>query len=328
MTSLRSQIWFFFNELSGSVPAPTRHQGHRRMDDMVTAVATMMNGCSATIVEVREADLWTAELASGYTVADWLWKTERDRRRLLLNLATKNDFPAEADEALRDRFSLSEFILSQETEGKSGNRVEVRGLGAAYLFSGIGISLRSEDRWHQIQISLRYTWLDEDCQAKSNAVEALNLSETSQVEGLSDRLLERSRRDLQVDPLTLANRKHECFPHLVFGLDVDGQLDALPHEILRVACTKLLTLDAASHAWRRDPTMAFPDLPTCHNESEPTLQQYGYQRRFRDSEGEIALYSLHAMVGKKYRIHLRVIHEPRGIEIGYIGFHLDTVRHH
>ena len=298
------------------------------MDDMVTAVATMMKGRSATLMTVGEPDLWAAELAPGYTVADWLSRTDPDRRGLLLTIATRSGFPEEADEALCDRFHLSEFALSPEAEDDSGDRVEARGLGAAFLFAGIGISLRSEARWSRIRIPLRHTWLDEDCREKAEDVEALNLSGASRVESLSELLLERSRRGLRSDPPTLTDRKHECFPHPAFGQDVDSQLGAIPHGILQSVIEKLVILDAASRAWRLDPAMTLPSLPLCHAESKPTMQRFGDQRRFRDPEGGLAVYKLHAMAGSAHRIHLRVTHDPRRIEIGYIGRHLDTARHH
>ena len=328
MTSDGSQLWLVFNELSARVSAPVIHQGRRRMDEMVFAVATMMAGRSATLVMVGEPNLWAAELAPGYTVTNWLSETDRDRKSLLLRIASKYDFPEEVDKALRDRFYLSEFAISQETHGEAGNRVEAKGLGAAYLLAGIGISLRSEDRWCRIRIPLQRMWFDEDSQEQSDKVEALNLSRFSQVEDLSELRLERSRRELRDDPLTLADRKHECFPHLGFGRDVDGHLAVLPREILGVVVGKLVALDAASRTWRLDPTKIFPELPKCHDESKPTMQQFGDQRRFRDPNGDSVSYRLHAMVGPAYRIHLRVIPATRGIEIGYIGRHLDTVRYH
>ena len=64
-------------------------------------------------------------------------------------------------------------------------------------------------------------------------VEALNLSETSQVESLSELLLEllseQSRPALRSNLRILAIRKHECFSR-----EVDGHLEALPHKILQV----------------------------------------------------------------------------------------------
>ncbi len=326
MTAEEPQIWFFFNELSGRVAAASAHQGHKLMDDMVSALAAMMKGSAATLITVGEPNLWAVELASGYTVSNWLRRADPDLKSLLLLIASKGSFP-EVDEALRDRYYLSEFALPEGREDGSADRSEARGLGAAFLFAGIGVSLLSEDRWSRIRIPLRQTWLDEDCQENTSDVNALNLSESSQVEGLSELLLKQSRRSLQSDPLTLPDRKRECFPHLVFGQDVDSQFKALPRGILATVVNKLVALDGASRAWRADSAMTLPNLPKCHDESEPTMQQFGDLRRFRDPTGSPALFTLHAMVGSAYRIHLRVVHDPRGIQVGYIGRHLDTVKH-
>lgn len=295
---------------------------------MVSALATAMAGRATTLVTVGEPNLWAVELASGYTVSHWLAGADPDLKNLILAVASKSGIPEEANEALSDRYYLSEFVLSEGPEDRSKDRLEARGLGAAFLFAGIGVSLLSEDRWSRIQIPLRHTWLDEACQEKTSDVEALNLSDSSQLESLSEVLLKRSRRGLRGDPLTLPASKRECFPHLTFGLDVDSHLKALPQDILPSMINKLVTLDGASRAWRVDAAMTFPILPKCHDESESTMQRFGSQRRFRDPEGNLALYKLHAMVGSAHRIHLRVLHNPRGIEVGYIGRHLDTVRHH
>lgn len=298
------------------------------MDDMVTAMATMMAGHPATLLTVGKPNLWEAVLAPSYTVTEWLSAADPDYRRLMLTIASRYDLPVEAGEALRDRFHLSEFFVSMGSEGKSVDRVDARGLGAAYLLEGIGVSLRSEDRWHDIRIQLKHLWLAENGQEKTADVEVLNLSESSQAERLSDLLLERSRQGLRGVPAALAEKKSDCFPHLTFGRDVDSQLDEIPRRILRVVIGKLITLDHASRTWRRNLAMAFPDLPKCNPESEQTKQQFGDQRRFRDPNGEVAEYKRHTMVGSAYRIHLRVIDNPRGIEIGYIGRHLDTKRYH
>ena len=87
MTSTGAQIWFVFNELSARVPALTSHLGRRRMDELVSAVATTMNGRPATFVTVGEPNLWTAELAPGYTVVNWLSDTVPDLKNLLLAIA-------------------------------------------------------------------------------------------------------------------------------------------------------------------------------------------------------------------------------------------------
>ena len=115
------------------------------------------------------------------------------------------------------------------------------------------------------------------------------------------------------------------FPHLSFGLDVEGQIATLPADVLDPIITKLVVLDGAIRDWRRDGPK-LPGLPMIHPESEQTMQRYGAQRVFRSSNGKQATFRLHAMVGGAYRIHVRIDQRRRSLEIGYIGKHLPTAR--
>ncbi len=321
-----SRTQFFFNELSARVQASSKSHGRERIDDMIDAVATMMDGNPAWFFVVGEPNLWTIELSPGFTVSDWIHQSDCDRRTLLLSIASKESLPRDASEALANRFQLSEYFLSQGSRGASVRGMEARGFGAAVLFEGIGVSLRSEDRWSQTQVSLQHMWLDEDCMERNDEVEALNLSASTQASHLLELQRKRIRSDLKGDPARLFGRKLEVFPHLVFGLDVDSHVQLLPQGVLRVAVGKLMTLDGAVRARRSNEEATFPFMPKCHAESEPTMQKYGCQRRFKNAEGGFATYQYHAMIGSDHRIHLRVCHHPRRIEIGYIGRHLDTVR--
>ncbi|WP_423928542.1 hypothetical protein [Candidatus Palauibacter sp.] len=231
-----------------------------------------MNGRPATLVSVDEAVLWSSQLATGYTVTDWLADADRDQKRLLMRIATKTGFPEEAGQALRDRFLLSEFLLTDDESPDAA--ADARALGMAFLLRGIAVSLPSEARWRETTIVLRHVWLDER------------------------------------------------------GAEVDAQLNRLPAGLLSAVIGKLIVLDQASRAWRADRASTSPALPRCNPESEPTMQQYGDLRVFRDRAGVKRTYKLHAMVGSAYRIHLIILHESRALEIGYIGKHLPTSRHH
>ena len=57
------------------------------------------------------------------------------------------------------------------------------------------------------------------------------------------------------------------------------------------------------------------------------MQRYGHLRVFPDHEGLNRTYESHVSVSQQYRIHLRVVHRPRVIEIGYVGRHLRTVKY-
>ena len=174
MTDASSQLWFVFNELSARSRADSHHEGHSRLDGVVIAVAKVMSGRPAQLISIGRPVLWDAELALGYTVAHWCAKAEPDLRQLLLGIATKTEFPDEVGGMLSDRFRLSEFHL---TEGaKCEVPAEARGLGAAHLLDGVGVSLPSEPRWAQARIALRHVWPDCDCRRREDTIEVLNLS--------------------------------------------------------------------------------------------------------------------------------------------------------
>ena len=319
-----AKLWFVFNELSARKRADSRTEGRRRLDRMLVAMAGVMRGGPAELVSIGDR-LWGCELAVGYTVADWTATAEPELKGLLLGIATKTEFPVEVGDALRDRFHLSEFHLTEGVEAERSS--EARGLGAAYLLHGIGASLPSEPRWTQTGLALRRLWLDDEGRDREDTVEVLNLADPIQIAEVSDALLKRSQQALGSDPLELAARKEECFPHLTFGRAMAGQIENLPPTLLRRVVLKLTVLDDACRKWRRTATMHYPEIPNCRPESEPTMQRYGHLRVFPDHEGRDRTYELHVSVGQRYRIHLRVVHRPRGVEVGYVGRHLPTVKH-
>lgn len=322
MGSQGAKLWFVFNELSARTAADSRTEGRRRLDSMLRAMAGVMGGGPAELVSIGD-QLWVCELAAGYTVADWMATAEPDLRRLLLGIATQTDFPIEAGDALRDRFHLSEFHLSDGTQ--SEGPPEARGLGAAYLLQGIGASLPSEPRWTRTRVALRHLWLDDDARDRADTVEVLNIAEPTHVGEVSGALLRRSQHALVRDPPALAARKDECFPHLRFGSAVDRQIGSLPPTLFPRVVLKLMVLDDACRKWRGNASADYPELSDCRPESEPTMQRYGHLRVFPDHEGRDRTYEWHVSVGQQYRIHLRVVDRPRVIEIGYVGRHLPTV---
>jgi hypothetical protein len=323
--SQEAKLWFVFNELSARNRAESQVEGRRRLDSMLLAIAGVMRGDPAELVSIGD-QLWACELAVGYTVNDWLATADPELRGLLLGIATKTEFPVEAGDALSDRFHLSEFHLSAGAE--SEHSPKALGLGAAYLLHGVGASMPSEPRWTQTRLALRHVWLDDGGRDRENTVEVLNLAEPIQAAAVSDVLLQRKQHALASDPLELATRKEERFPHLRFGSAVDRQIRRLPTTLLRRVVLKLMVLDHASREWRQDSTMPWPQVADCRSESEPTMEQYGHLRIFPDHEGRNRTYELHMSIGQRHRIHVLFVPQPRVIEVGYVGRHLPTVKHH
>ena len=306
-----------FNELSAEEPARTRQAARVRMKDMLEAVAALAGGRAANLTAVDSFDLYGMRLATDYDLTGWLddRTVDRELRIYFRTISTKLD-ELDTGEAVRDRFHLSEFHV--------GNR-GAPGLGLAFLLGTVAVSLPSEERWRRVRIRLRYTWLENDGTERRRDVVAINVADGAHADSAIDETSKQARVALTASPALLADRKRACFPHLGFGPDVDDQLARVPVEMLHRIIAKLIVLDDAVRRWRRDAAES-PVLPKIHSESEPTMQQYGDRRVFRSASGARETFRLHAMVGGRHRIHLRIDRRDRSVEIGYVGEHLPTVK--
>ena len=306
-----------FNELSASDRAGTRAGATERMTHMVQAISALVGDRAAKLVTVGSFDLYGAVLADGYSLGEWLHDpdVDRDVRMYLLRISAKVAFDSEVSEAVKERFLLSEFRARDR---------KADGLGLSYLLGTTAVSLRSEPYWMRVRVPLRHTWLAEDETFRHRDVEALNIAHRCHASDVNHALMAQAQKAIAGNSSVLAARKNECFPHLQFGLDVDDQLATLPVAIIEQVVTKLIVLDAAVRDWRRDG--AVPALPMIRSESKPTMQRYRDRRVFRNAHGAAVVFERHAMVGSRYRIHLRIDQRAMVLEVGYIGEHLPTVR--
>ncbi len=298
------------------------------MDDMVRGMALVMDGRVAEILSLDVAGLWQIEIARGYNVAMWLRNAHPDVRALVMGMAARTDFPEEAGSALNDRFQLSEFHLSEQAN--SVCPADARGLGAAYLLRGVGLSLATEPRWDAAVVSLRHRWLewsDGDSRTREETIEVFNVSRPDKAGDVRKRVLRRDQGRVN-DLDDLVARKERCFPHLSFGVEVDRQIRGLPPASLSLLVRKLVKLDDACRRWRGDDESRYPRISDCRPESESTMQRYGHLRVFRDEKGGERTYRRHVSLTRAYRIHLRIQHDGKKIEIGYVGKHLPTSTFH
>ncbi len=287
-----------------------------RIAQTVRAIAALAGARAPKLMTVASFDLYGIMLANGYSLSDWLndRAADRDLRLFLRRISTKVAFDSEVSDAVKDRFEVSEFQVEER---------KAPGLGLSYLLGTAAVSLGSERYWLRVRVPLRHIWLAEDGTLQNEDVEALNIAHRSCASEVNRALVAQAQNAVAGSPTELAARKHDCFPHLHFGLEVDTQLAMLPVEVIEQVIAKLIVLDGAVRDWRRDG--GAPALPKIHPEGERTMQRYGDLRVFRSADGVPKLYEPHAMVGAAHRIHLRVDRPARVLEIGYIGKHLPTV---
>ena len=265
-------------------------------------------------------------LSPGYTVFDWLRDGDRDLRKLFYKITTKTGLGEHIDDAVRERFYLSMFLL--DNRSGSSREVEVPGLGLAYLLDGVAASLASEERWRKLVIDVRHVWLDGEAQELTEIGQVVNVSRPADVEAATDKLYRlwksamwRQRTSLSRDT---SSEALASFRHLVFGMDVEKQFRGLAVDDRRVVWGKFIELDSAVREWRRGRSER-PSVPGIRSESQATMDQFGDKRVHRDRHGENATYELHVSAGSR-RVHFQIEPEGNVIEVGYVGKHLPTTK--
>ena len=318
----------FFNELSAKVKAASRHEGREWMNGFIHSITALAAHQPVELVAIKPSDkrwnFFAIELSKNYTLSNWLYdrKVDRDIKAYFQKITTKIDIPDDIDDEVKNCFYLSEFLPSNR-DYANGCEDDACGLGLAYLLNTVAASLASEERWKIIRVPLRHVRLTPDGNEEED-IESLNISQSSQAQCIFDILLERDQTILKENPQDFANSKERCFPHLKFGMDIDDQINSLSTDICKQVVIKLVSIDNAVRDWQCTPCQKDLTLSYISKETQATMRQFGEQRKFRDSKGNIKIFELHTRIDRKYRIHLRIDYRERSMEIGYIGKHLPT----
>lgn len=315
-----------FNELSAEVPARSRWEGRRRLEEMIRGAVAVADGGSLDLVSIRTWDMYGMLIGPEYSLSDWLQDGDRDLRKLFYKITTKIGLGEHIESAVKDRFYASTFLV---VNGRQPNRsLEARGLGLAHLLDGIAASLASDQRWCKPSIDLCHVWLDEEGQEHVDDVDVVNVSHMANAEIVASKLYRKWRNDTKDRRATMDGIRSiaEIFQYLVFGMDVEKQFEELAVDDRRVIWNKLIEFDGAVREWRREGTDR-PNLPGVRSEGTATMGQFGENRVHRDRRGAKAVYKLHVSAGS-CRVHFRV--EPVGkfVEVGYVGRHLPTKKFH
>ena len=284
------------------------------MADMLRAVARFARDRSLSFLAL--CDISEALVAQDYPIREWLGDSgaDRDMKAFFRKISTKVALGSDVSDAVQERFYLSEFHIGTE---------EALGLGLAYLLNTAGVSLASDRRWRQAEILVRHVWLSDDASEQQRTVGVLNIWDTVSVGTVGQRQLATTQLALRDSPQTLADRKKECFPHLLFGRDLDTQIRRLSGVVLDRVVSRLISLDGLARDWRRNESDPLRSL-LIRRESEATMNKYGGERVFKTADDANATFEPHASVGTSHRIHLRLNYANKTIEIGYIGKHLRT----
>jgi len=296
------------------------------IEDMIRSALVIANGEPLDLIAIRGWDIFGMLIGSGYSVSDWLLDCDRDLRKLFYKISTKIGAGERIDNAVKDRFYASTFLVGDRR--RPNRSVEAPGLGLAHLLDGVAASLASDEQWCKSSIDISHVWLDEEGQEHTDDVEVVNVSRLASAEAAASRLYRLWQEDARDRRTAMAGVRSVAgvFRHLAFGMDVEEQFNALAGDARRVTSNKLIEFDAAVREWRRKGT-TLPMLPGVRSEGKATMDRFGEDRVYRNRHGEVAVYNLHVSAGS-CRIHFRVEAAEKMVEIGYVGRHLPTKKFH
>lgn len=240
---------------------------------------------------------------------DYLGRS-KDKARFMLQLATR----CPIDDGV-EAVDLGDF-LDEEVDGLP-QCTDL--LWCAISGTKLSVSLSPNDDWHRNPLSLRL--IREG--GLSRTVDVENVFSLESAQDTADRLNVAELTNISPDELW--NRRADLFPSLVFGLDVEKQLNALGSDVFASAVSRLVDLNTSAADWDATCTPTPTYICKVTGESGSTMQKYGGDRVFRSSDGQNETFEKHARLHNGGRIHLREISEQSAIEIGYVGKHLRIV---
>lgn len=303
------------NELSLRSPANDIPTAQQWMLDLISTINVATRHGVKKIIHI-DRNLYNVVLAQGYPIARWLndSQVDKDTRRFFRSLTTKLSFIAD----------LPEFWYQED---------QANGLGFAFQYKLLAVSLRSELHWRssRLKLEIRYPELDENGQLVTEQVVVFHASHNDHILEHANWIKNRIQTEVQTtiaDGLNLWSRKRELFPNLQFCESVGTQLQELLHgnSMLQPIVRRLLELESICKDWQGGP-FNHQDIPCIVSpESAVTLSMYGRERTFLCPDGEKRIFTWHVrLTPNAWRLYFHPEEETRQLIIGYIGPHLPTV---
>ncbi len=315
---------YMFNELSLS-PVKSIIDARNALETFVKAsIRAKEFGFSEIRLHESVKDLYQFNLLENYRIDSWLKDCEvdydvRDRfRDIVANPPLLRD-----DEIVeKEIFDRSEFFKTLDEFKHS-----VFGLGASYVFGTLAISLATHEEWLLSTMDIHHYSVDYQGIEDLSTVKVLNFSSIEILETHKE-WIENEQKDCLEKSIDLWNKRQEYFPNILFGVDLENQLQkiGLTKKFYQlIDCLK--KLDAFSKAWDYG-GFNLNVLKTHYSldvngESECTMQRYSSLRKFGLSDGKKVQFELHIKLSD-LRIYFLPNPSTQTITVGYIGKHIRT----
>ena len=153
-----------------------------------------------------------------------------------------------------------------------------------------------------------------------------HIAEPSHATAIRGRRLEATRKGLT--RRSFWSLKGRVFPNILFGLDVEGQVERFNTKLMPLMFKRLAELDMRADIWRNSPNDNFPEgTSEIKVETPRTMKRYGHDRSFRGHDGVTRTFEDHIWIDESHRIHLFRDANRKIVEIGYVGRHLPTMNY-
>ena len=296
-----------------SLMVDSRSAAVEALKDIISGMVALVR-CGAAGPVLRSArDMTQMPCAPDFSFFDALLRLQgtgaREELAFFAGLATKS--PLVSDLGAEHRIFITEAQDMRPDDGAP--------LLLCALDDSVAVSFPTSPGWDRDRIVVEFRELLPDGTFSDESEEIDHLSRAGHAEPICLRYQESRRANLRSGE-ELWRRRREAFPNLLFGLDVEDDVAALPH--LRTAINRLSELDAAAADWSDGPAPPWTCKVTNESARVQNNPQLREARRFRSRSGAHEFFFWHARFGNHGRIHLRFDAAAHEVEIGYIGRHL------
>lgn len=296
------------NELSCCTAAE-----QREVEAAMTEFVELLRSCR----RVREATALLStiavntqmQLASGYSLGQWLNADRRNGTRWSLIRAMQAKAPFQASTALGDDV---EYTFQGQ---------KAAGLGLADVVGGLAVSLPLAEEWAVPRVSVTRTTLveteegepvcREDCADLPHASSGRHLGE-------HEEHLKTAGIDVLTTGDTLWEAREEFFPNLRFLPRVEDDVRGMQAGHLLPVRQRLVEMEAAVSAWAADESMIAPEWRSKKADGEHDQRRLKLQ--FTDVDGVVRFFAEHLYFTPGHnRIYFRTDTSARTIIIAWIG---------
>lgn len=315
---------YFFNELSLLTKANSVKSAYEILETFVRSniAASKLGFKELRLHDLFLKDLYNLGLYENFNIGTWIKdNTVSEELKVRFKEILTSAPLIKADENLQ----WNQQLQSEFKKEFDGLVYDSHGLGSAYIFDSLSLSLDTHIEWDKVIVQVTYITIDSELEIKSAPILVRHFSKPSHIKSHVDWWQKKKIDELAHLDKFWETRKEE-FPNLIFCSEVKQQLQNINSiKQFKQIIDRLKTLNNYLNMWT-DGDFNYKEVNNNTNlrispESQSTLKKFGVQRKFFvENKGKL-LFDLHIKTGD-LRYHFLPDVDTKKVYIGYIGKHL------